>query len=148
MKEFDLEAVKSGSKICTRDGHPARILYFDYEEGEDYPIIARITCNDDNTTIKTYTIGGKFFKNNISEHDLMIAETTSVIEKYKNYHFEPFEKVLVRDFDEEVWNCSFFSTYTTIESERLYCCIHRIWNQCIPYNEETKHLLGTTSDEL
>lgn len=33
MKDFDLAAAKRGATVCTRDGHPARILAFDLEDG-------------------------------------------------------------------------------------------------------------------
>jgi hypothetical protein len=31
-----------------------------------------------------------------------------------------------------------------LSSENSHVCTHGIWNYCIPYNEETKQLLGTT----
>lgn len=33
MKDFDLAAAKRGATVCTRNGHPARILAFDLEDG-------------------------------------------------------------------------------------------------------------------
>lgn len=33
MKDFDQAAAKRGATVCTRDGHPARILAFDLEDG-------------------------------------------------------------------------------------------------------------------
>lgn len=48
MKEFDLEKAKAGAPVCTRDGRPARIICFDYQEygqqeaDEKFPIIALV----------------------------------------------------------------------------------------------------------
>lgn len=55
--------------------------------------------------------------------------------------FKPFDKVLVRDRDEQEWECSLFSH---IDEEGLYYCVSSWWFQCIPY-EGNEHLLGTTN---
>ena len=52
--------------------------------------------------------------------------------------FEPFQKVLVRDFDENEWKIDFFS-----HMDRKYICLTSYWSQCIPY-EGNEHLLGTS----
>ena len=69
--------------------------------------------------------------------------------KFNPNTFRPFDKVLVRFFDSDCWRCEFFShitnvydnvyRYTTTSGNTLY-------DKCIPYNDETKHLVGT-SDE-
>lgn len=57
--------------------------------------------------------------------------------------FKPFDKVLVRDDDEKKWRASLFAYYD--ENSKLpYVCIPYVHTQCIPYNEQTAHLLGTT----
>jgi hypothetical protein len=56
-----------------------------------------------------------------------------------------FDKVLVRDNDEQAWSTSFFSRCVKSETNK-YSCVNDIrWVQCIPY-EENKHLAGTTND--
>ena len=59
--------------------------------------------------------------------------------------FQPFDRVLVRDNDDDKWDCDFFSHYDEDQSYP-YICISRLWSQCVPYNGETKHLVGTTDD--
>lgn len=54
---------------------------------------------------------------------------------------KPFDKVLVRDRDEQEWECNLFSH---IDEEGLYYCVSSWWFQCIPY-EGNEHLLGTTN---
>ena len=51
---------------------------------------------------------------------------------------KPFDKVLVRDGDCEYWRCGSFSCM--LSNEMLCECR---WDQGIPYNDETKHLVGT-----
>ena len=51
---------------------------------------------------------------------------------------QPFDKVLVRDGNCQCWRCAFFSCML---SNGMLCECR--WGQGIPYNDETKHLLGT-----
>lgn len=58
--------------------------------------------------------------------------------------FEPFEKVLVREETDEVWQCDFFSHHAIDpEDEYLYHCVGGSYDYCIPY-KGNKRLLGTT----
>lgn len=59
----------------------------------------------------------------------------------EKHQFKPFDQVLVRDSNLGLWRANF---YSHLSSENSHVCTHGIWNQCISYNEETKHLLGTT----
>lgn len=54
---------------------------------------------------------------------------------------KPFDKVLVRDSDKDMWRASIFS-HTWKDK---YFCVGAWHNQCIPY-EANKELLGTTND--
>lgn len=60
------------------------------------------------------------------------------VKKFDYNTLKPFDKVLVRDEDCEYWRCMLFSCM--LNNEML--CDFR-WNQGIPYNDETKHLVGT-----
>ena len=57
------------------------------------------------------------------------------------HKFEPFDKVLVRNGDKQSWRCGFFS-HVDAGGDKI--CIGGWYEQMIPYNEETKHLVGTT----
>lgn len=57
--------------------------------------------------------------------------------------FKPFDKVLGRDSDEENWRIDLFERYAP-ETEKRYICQVKSFHQCIPYNEKTSHLIGTT----
>lgn len=68
----------------------------------------------------------------------------SIKSKNKEYHFKPFEKVLVRDGIDEEWRCNFYS-HKESNSENPYRCVYSEFKYCIPYigNE---HLLGTSDN--
>lgn len=57
---------------------------------------------------------------------------------------KPFDKVLVRDNDEQMWTTDIFSFYNE-KHVYHFMCVGHYTNQCVPY-EQNKHLLGTTSD--
>lgn len=57
--------------------------------------------------------------------------------------FEPFQKVLVRDSNQDRWLPDIFRIFDNCNTHPYYC-LHSNYRQCIPYNDEIKHLLGTT----
>ena len=69
------------------------------------------------------------------------------VDKFDVNTLQPFDKVLVRDFLSDNWMADFFEKVE--ESNIDYynvTCVTTHWIQCIPYNKETKHLLGRTDD--
>lgn len=65
------------------------------------------------------------------------------LEKFDPKTLKPFDKVLVRD-DDCYWTADLFSHIDN--SIGKVCCSVFLWKQCVPYNDETKHLVGTTDD--
>ena len=59
---------------------------------------------------------------------------------------QPFDKVLVRDSQISPWFCKFFSHIMDFPNFREYATTGGLYRRCIPYNEETKHLVGTTKE--
>lgn len=62
--------------------------------------------------------------------------------KQNQFEFKPFDKVLVRDSDDRKWHAHFYSHYDT-NADYKHICTCGSHKQCIPYNEETAHLVGT-----
>ena len=63
------------------------------------------------------------------------------IEKFDVNTLQPFDKVLVRNYLNECWNVDIFGF---ILNNYIRCTT--TWRYCIPYNEKTKHLVGTKED--
>ena len=63
--------------------------------------------------------------------------------RYDISNFYAGMPVLVRDDDDEEWNYLFFSHYRKKSSDHFFAG-GSPWFQCIPFVEDTKHLLGTT----
>lgn len=71
------------------------------------------------------------------------AEKKQIENLKPKIELKPFDKVLSRRCSEDYWVLNFYSHKT----DYYHICIDRSSNlYCIPYNEETAHLLGTTDD--
>ena len=70
---------------------------------------------------------------------------------YKKEKFDPktlkaFDRVLVRHECYHRWRCEFYSYIHDDNGSYPYVAISGAYKRCIPYNEETKHLVGTTEE--
>ena len=64
--------------------------------------------------------------------------------RFNPKEFKPFDKVLIKlNYECERWRCDFFSH---ILLNGQVSCIGATVYECIPYNDETKDLLGTDED--
>lgn len=71
------------------------------------------------------------------------AEKKQVVDLKPKVELKPFDKVLSRRCSEDYWVLNFYSH----KADYYHICIDGSSNlYCIPYNEETAHLLGTTDD--
>ena len=59
---------------------------------------------------------------------------------------KPFDKVIARSTLNSKWRCTFFSHLTDEGSTLKYITSDYSYPFCIPYNDETKHLAGTTKE--
>lgn len=71
--------------------------------------------------------------------------------KPKKPKFDPktlkaFDKVLVRNCNVESWRSQIFSHILEGGVQYPYLCINNPYKYCIPYNDDTKHLVGTTDE--
>ncbi len=124
---------------------PARILDFNFNSyvGKLNIVVSErecgevfCACNDEGCMfLEKY---GKF-----DERPLFVLEIPESEEKLGNT-LNPFDKVLVRDNNMNEWKADFFSNYK--EDVFRYVCVSGSYINCIPYNEQTKHLLGTKND--
>lgn len=67
-------------------------------------------------------------------------------DKFNPNILQPFDKVLVREHRNSVWKCNLFSYIINTEEHYPIKCIGGVYKYCIPYNDDTKHLVGTTEE--
>lgn len=138
-----LKNAPKGAKLYSPICGECTFNYIDEEEvihalyGDNFPI--------------TFTKYGQF---NIDEFDgeclLFPSKEVRDWSNYKiptpQYNFKPFDKVIVRINSTKEWIADIFSHTRPYSGDTsVYITLGgRIWNQCLPYNEETAKLIGTT----
>ena len=65
--------------------------------------------------------------------------------KFDPKTLQPFDKVLVRDDSLECWEAQLFS-HINNDVNFPYVCTNDSNRYCIPYNDDTKHLVGTAEE--
>lgn len=69
--------------------------------------------------------------------------------KFDPSTLQPFDKVLLRDTKDDKWIPSFFGwrNYTEDGLTNGFSCANgAVFRYCIPYNDDTKHLIGTKQE--
>lgn len=64
--------------------------------------------------------------------------------KFDPKTLKPFDKVLTGEFDRDIWYCGIFSHM--FQGKNCMTIDHIVHEYCIPYNNDTKHLVGTTGE--
>lgn len=67
-------------------------------------------------------------------------------DKFDPKTLKPFDKVLVRDSNTSTWRCTFYSHTREDGSKWKYITGNSAYEFCIPYNDDTKHLVGTRKE--
>ena len=107
-----------------------------------------------NGIIESFTSNGKIFDSYNGECILFPSREQHDWSKftapwYKKWKFDPktlkpFDRVLVRHASNGTWKCNIFSYINPISG--CFMCINSDWRCCIPYNDDTKHIVGTTEE--
>ena len=122
------------------------------DDDKIYPINIRLSDNN----IENLTADGKLYEFFDGECILFPSREQRSWSKFtapcpKKERFDPktlkpFDKVLVRDFFNDEWVCDCFSNISKTNKEYPYSCIAYSHKMCIPYNEDTKYLLGINDE--
>lgn len=128
---------------------------FDYLiEGSDYPIHIKTRNRNESYTIRN---SGRLSSAIDAECIIFPSKDQRDWSKFKApwrkkegfdpNTLHPYDKVLVRDDDPDTWRCAFYSHQEGAEeSPYRYLTSDSAYVYCIPYNEETKHLVGTKDE--
>lgn len=81
--------------------------------------------------------GGKYNPETLQVEPIKVAESKC--------QFEPFQKVLVRDSDDDIWKADYFSNYDESDKLNPYICVGGFYRQCVAY-EGSEYLLGTNNN--
>lgn len=153
-KNLDLTKILEGCPKGTKfyNSIYGEVRFERIEKNVEYPIILSI-CNDRCNTINV-TKKGLHYKDFNGECVLFPSEDQRDWAKFERFWdkpkaekfdpktLKPFDKVLVRTELEGVWNIDLFG----YKNGPFAVCLDTAINDCIPFNNETEHLLGTTDD--
>ena len=115
-----------------------------YERWNQHKDKLRNNCHD-NAHLQNAWI--KYGENNFKFEIIEECDPNVQFEREQYYlnTLNPFDRVLARN-DREAWSCVFFSHIVKDEETYPYACGYDWFTQCIPYNDDTKHLVGTTKE--
>ena len=65
-------------------------------------------------------------------------------DKFDPKTLQPYDKVLVKYLDNP-WKVDFYS-HKNVYGDYQYRCVGNAYRFCIPYNDDTKHLVGTNKE--
>ena len=140
-----LKDCPSGTKLYSTIHGEVELDHIEYND--KYPIV--IVIKDLNNR-ECFTAEGKFFTKYDGECILFPSKGQRDWSKFnpKKERFDPktlqpFDKVLARDDYESEWQCDIFSHIDYELGMFPYKCTGCSYRYCIPYNEETKHLVGS-----
>lgn len=147
---------KKGDIICSRC-FPNLLAVFNHYRSDGVIVYSALLYSDDELKIKVDTglgsqsrvrltdeVGQKRMIEALSKVGYIIDSYGNVVPKRFNIkELKPFDKVLVRDVNSGKWRIGTYSFYD--EKNKFFVC-ECYWEQCVPYNEDTKHLLGTDQD--
>lgn len=137
MRQFSLEEFldNPNQKIVTRAGLPVRIICTDADS--DQCVLGLVHLKIGEVVFEYYRDGAHSYKS-YSDWDLFFAA------EKEECPFKEGDKVLVRDTG-TFWCFDKFRFYN--EGEYYpYVCLFGTYKQCIPLNEHTWQLLGTTDE--
>ena len=64
-------------------------------------------------------------------------------QKFDPKTLQPYDKVIARLY-QGIWCCELFSFIE--KNTNLIKCCGAYYTRCVPYNDDTKHLIGTTNE--
>ena len=115
----------------------------------EYPIV---TCSTNGNRILLFTKEGLFFSEGEcimlfpSEDQRDWSKFKIKKPKFDPKTLQPFDKVLVKYLKDDYWSCDLFSNITKDGKIYPYLCVSGVYKYCIPYNDDTKHLVATNKE--
>ena len=123
---------------------------------QNYPIIFSLSL--DNTYHISVTKQGQLYSKYVGDCTVFPSKDQRDWSKftapwYKKEKFDPktlkpFDKIIARVDEHGIWCCEWFSFIDSFIEENIILIkgCGAYYRNCIPYNDETKHLVGTTDE--
>ena len=147
-----LKDCPEGTKLYSLTYGDVELVNVSQDKGTLYPITIKIpsSSTDTFTCERSFDKDGRIFADYNGECLLFPSRDQRDWSKFKPKKpkfdpktLQPFDKVLVRDINSEKWKIQLFSHIIKDCFPYEYHCIGSCYNFCIPYNDDTKYLVGT-----
>ena len=152
-ENIDLTKILKDCPIGTEFYHAGygKVWFCRINLNNNYPILLSFDSNK----INTFGVTSKGTINNTYEGECLLFPSKEQRdwskfttpwykkEKFDPKTLKPFDKVLVRTTN-LCWHAVIFSHIDKATGE--FKCSSSYWEKCIPYNDNTKHLVGTTEE--
>lgn len=117
----------------------------------NYPID---TLYDNGNSILSFTKEGLYYVNAVNAECLLFpskdqrdwSKFKPKKPKFDPKILRPFDKVLQFDALDDAWTCDFYSHKNNKCDPGFYECLSVVSERVIPYNDDTKHLVGTAKE--
>lgn len=133
---------KGGTDVYVYFDYFHRVLTYDTKIDENEKSISHLATDEEKQQL---------FSALKKENKAWDADKKMFVYLKPKVELKPFDKVLCRNSKDDTWEADFFARLTRKEIDYTqsdkYLCVGDLWMYCIPYNEETAHLLGTTDWE-
>lgn len=144
-----LKDCSKGTKLYSTTYGDVELIRVNQNNDVYYPI--KIKLSDD--SINSVTTDGRLCEYYNGECILFPSKEQRDWSKFKVKKpkfdpntLQPFDKVLVRDTNSEKWKIQLFSHVIERDVDYPYVCITNPYRYCIPFNDDTKHLLDTNEE--
>lgn len=151
MKDWSKFAWKEGDFLVnTTDKFFPKIVVFKKFVDEDYSTFESTCGLTSETKLVKYSIQSTLSYCKMKNEDSIRIAKEKIDELLReeeaanspDHTFQPFDKVLVRDDEQDYWKPNLFG-FKEDDDDFPYITVSGCYAQCIPYNENTKHLLRT-----
>lgn len=143
-----LKDCPKGTKLFSYVHGEVKLLLIDQRLA--HPVIVETRARNGIEQVKTYSKEG-YYDNNYYGRCVLVpspeqpdwSKWKGPKSKFDPKTLKPFDKILVRDAYTHAWSCDIFSHSDGVD---YFTISLSYFNQTIPYNEETKYLVGTTQE--
>ena len=143
-----LKDCPKGTKLYSPIFGDVELVNVHLNQDGNYPIEVKLSDN----ALDSFTKDGRIFTEYDGECTLFPSKYQRDWSKFeiKKPKFDPktlqpFDKVLIRDSKYEDWRCGIFS-HIYNRGDYHFRTITAYYIYCIPYNDDTKHLVGTNEE--
>mgnify|MGYP006914753906 CR=1 FL=1 len=128
--------LKGGTDVYVFFDYFHRVLTYGTKIDENEKSICRLATEDEKKVL---------FDALAKEGKVWDAEKKMIVDLKSLWTPKPFERVITRNAADDVWTANIFSHMDSHGEYVTIACVGG-YTYCIPYNEETAKLIGTTKD--